>query len=206
MTNNRYFSRIHKYIVGKEILDVGSLGNSWSTQLDDPNRPFHFLCENGKSCIGMDIDKDSVQKYRHKGFKLVHGNAQNFRLRKKFDIIHASDLIEHLENPGNFLYCSYRHLKSGGFLILTTPNAICIGSILRPIFVMLGKQNINAQHTIWFCPTTIKTLLQRSKFKIVLISTYYSDGYSAVYDFLSPELLKSQIIVIAQKKSEMVNQ
>ena len=40
-----------------------------------------------------------------------------------FDIVHASHLIEHLNEPAQFLEEAGRLLASGGYLILTTPNA-----------------------------------------------------------------------------------
>lgn len=46
----------------------------------------------------------------------------NFNFNKKYDLIVAVEIIEHLENPFHFIKQMESHLKSNGVIILTTPN------------------------------------------------------------------------------------
>jgi 2-polyprenyl-3-methyl-5-hydroxy-6-metoxy-1,4-benzoquinol methylase len=56
---------------------------------------------------------------------------------KKFGLITAIELIEHLENPGRFFYHVSRYLADDGYLLLTSPN---IHSVLcRFRFLITGK-------------------------------------------------------------------
>jgi SAM-dependent methyltransferase len=41
---------------------------------------------------------------------------------KKFDVIVASEVVEHLDNPRHFLKGAHRLLSDGGIIIVTTPN------------------------------------------------------------------------------------
>lgn len=50
---------------------------------------------------------------------------------ESFDIITASEVIEHLHNPRNLVRESYRLLKGNGLFILTTPNIINLKSRIR---------------------------------------------------------------------------
>jgi len=54
-----------------------------------------------------------------------------------FDLICAIEVIEHLENPGNFLRLIGRYLRPEGYLLLTTPNIH--SAIARLRFLLTGK-------------------------------------------------------------------
>ncbi len=46
----------------------------------------------------------------------------NFNFNKKYNLIIAVEIIEHLENPSHFIRKMKDHLKPNGIIILTTPN------------------------------------------------------------------------------------
>lgn len=54
------------------------------------------------------------------------------------DYIHAGEIIEHLINPSWMLQESYRLLKSGGSIIITTPNITRIGNVFK---LLIGRSN-----------------------------------------------------------------
>lgn len=47
---------------------------------------------------------------------------KNFRFERKYDVILAVEIIEHLENPFHFIRTLKNNLNSDGFILLTTPN------------------------------------------------------------------------------------
>lgn len=65
----------------------------------------------------------------------------------QFDIIMASEIIEHLENPRHFARECFKLLKSGDKLVLSTPNVDCVASIVSAMrtgtFQWFGEANYN---------------------------------------------------------------
>jgi ubiquinone/menaquinone biosynthesis C-methylase UbiE len=53
---------------------------------------------------------------------------------EEFDIITASEVIEHLHHPRNLVRESYRILKQNGLFIMTTPNILNMNSRIRFLF------------------------------------------------------------------------
>jgi SAM-dependent methyltransferase len=47
---------------------------------------------------------------------------KDFNFESKYNVILAIEVIEHLENPFHFIRNLKKHLKPGGFILLTTPN------------------------------------------------------------------------------------
>ncbi|MCR4327257.1 MAG: class I SAM-dependent methyltransferase [Nanoarchaeota archaeon] len=69
---------------------------------------------------------------------LIRDLNKDFKLDKKFDLIVALELIEHLENPRHFFGECLAYLKTGGKMILSTP--ITDGFKQRIYFLL--KRNI----------------------------------------------------------------
>ncbi len=58
------------------------------------------------------------------GVDIVEGYLSQTRLpQKSFDLIHASEVIEHVQDPEAFVRTLSQYLSAEGVLILTTPNA-----------------------------------------------------------------------------------
>jgi len=99
----------------KSLLDIGC-GYEAST--------LQSLIKKGVISKGVGIDL-SVTKKKIDNIKLTKGDAEKpFPLPKNnFDSVISLALIEHLNNPDNLLKQAYMTLKTGGSLIITTPNA-----------------------------------------------------------------------------------
>ena len=156
--NKERFDQIVSYFVGKSVLDVGcAVGykkDNWMHQM---------IREIAEKCKGIDIDQVSVKEIQEKGFDVIEGNASSFSLDEKFDVIHAGELIEHLDNFNGFLESCKKHLRQDGKLILTTPNAHGFTYFL---YAVTGGLRVNDEHTCWFCKHTLSTLLVRMGFKV----------------------------------------
>jgi 2-polyprenyl-3-methyl-5-hydroxy-6-metoxy-1,4-benzoquinol methylase len=124
---------------------------------------------------GIDIDFDESQIPAQERHKYQKAAAEEFSFDKKFDVIFAGDLIEHLTNPGLFLENAKRHLSSGGRLIITTPNAFNLfniaGKITRP------EPVVNSDHTFYFNRRTIEVLLNKCGWNVAQFGFMYTLGY-----------------------------
>lgn len=109
---------IESYINGKTkvILDVGC-GSAWAAKT--------FLAKN-KKVISFDISHINVKKaldiYPDKNHTGLNGDSFFIPLKSNsIDCVIASEIIEHVVLPENFVKELFRVVKPGGCLIITTP-------------------------------------------------------------------------------------
>lgn len=152
------------------VLDVGFWGQGVS--YGDDNWVHRLLSLKTKNLYGLDLDFDNTKlKNKENYFKV---SAEDFSLNRKFEIIFAGDLIEHLSNPGKFLISCRNHLSDNGRLVITTPNTF-------NLFNMAGKimnfdPVVNHDHTCYYNSKTITQLLKKNGWKVEKISYLYSLG------------------------------
>ena len=123
---------------------------------------FFRLAEINPNIVGLDLDAEGVEVLKQRGYNAVCGDVHVVDLGRQFDTIIAGEIIEHLDNPGQFLCNMHRHLKPGGRLVVSTPNPFYAkqrGKIWRR-----RLPQVHEEHTCWFDPITLNHLLNRSGF------------------------------------------
>ena len=168
-TANR-FQQLERFYKGKEILDIGC-----AVGYKKPNWMHENLKRVSHSIFGIDLNKESMDEIARMGYAVAYGDAQDFSISRKFNLIHAGELIEHLDNPGGFLQSVRRHLTDDGMLVITTPNGLRISNFL---YAATGGLLVNSQHTCWYCEYTLRFLLQRMGFEIVEIGYLKHQSFS----------------------------
>ena len=124
---------------------------------------FFRLAEINPDIVGLDLDAEGVEVLKQRGYNAVCGDVHVVDLGRQFDTIIAGEIIEHLDNPGQFLCNMHRHLKPGGRLVASTPNPFYAkqrGKIWRR-----RLPQVHEEHTCWFDPITLNHLLNRSGFR-----------------------------------------
>jgi 2-polyprenyl-3-methyl-5-hydroxy-6-metoxy-1,4-benzoquinol methylase len=122
--------------------------------------------------IGIELCKESVE-YGKKayGVNLVNGRLEDIKLKSEsFDFIHFSHLIEHLNNPIDFLLNTYSLLKKNGYALLTTPNS-------SGLFAKYYKESwrcIVDDHLFIFNIKNLEKLLKKLNYKIIKYKTWGS--------------------------------
>ncbi len=153
---------------GPSVLDIGCSGQEGRhSDLGSQWWLHGRLLERFDIVWGVEYSAEGVKRLRDEGIKNVHqGDAHSFDLERSFDTIVAGELIEHLENPGLFLDTCRRHIKPGGRLVLTTPYAF-FPLYAATAAVKFPKTCSNSEHVMWFCPTTLKGLAERCRFRVI---------------------------------------
>lgn len=153
-----------------------------------------------KKIYAADINPLHIDKLKKLGIIVKRANL-NIKLPYKnnsFDIVHANQVIEHLNNTSQFIKESHRILRKGGQIILSTENASSWHNIFALImgWQMFSLTNIDHrlgtfgnplalhknikfskynEHVRIFSLRALSELLERYQFKIsrVLGSGYY---------------------------------
>ena len=122
---------------------------------------------------------------------------------KCFDVVLASHLIEHLNNPFSFLTEVRRILKENGFVFITTPN---IRGFQARIFAERWRSAI-FDHLYLFSRRTLNSMLEKTGFKTEKVSTWggIAAGMSSVRikkiaDFLAKRLGFCDVMIIRAVK------
>lgn len=143
---------------GKVVLDLGCVNHDVT---DEASRFWlhKALREVAADLTGLDYLQDAVDVLVGQGYNVVQGDAQDFHLGRKFDVIVAGDIVEHLNNQDGFLKSCMAHLKDDGMLVISTPNPWFWKHSL--LSVLHEEVPNNDEHTAWFCPRTYRQLAAR---------------------------------------------
>lgn len=125
LTYGNIFSKLRKYFKNTSsfsMLEIGT-GSGFFISLVESRYPEASLC-------GLEFDPRlvDVTKHKVKKAKILQGNAEDFQLSAKYDLIVSSQVIEHLYSPELMIQCVARHLKPGGIFLFTSPNLDCVAA------------------------------------------------------------------------------
>lgn len=153
-------SIIEPYIKNKSVLDIGCVDFRPGNVRKYESTGLHkFLKEHSAELIGVDLDSEGAAEMTKSGYNVIAGNAEDMDLDRQFDCIVAGEVIEHLNNAGDFIATMRKHLKDDGILIVTTPNAFCIKHFFN--IARRNKISVHAHHTCWYDPLTLSQLVDR---------------------------------------------
>lgn len=155
------------------VLDVGFVGQG--IRADQASSSHAVLRSLAGTVYGLDMQEYVPDGPVFPG-QYKQGSAEDFAFPERFDVIYAGDLIEHLANPGKFLESSKRHLKPGGRLLLTTPNAFNLFNLAEKL--TKPEPTVNPDHTMYLNRKTLKVLLEKAGFVLTDVAWVYSLGLS----------------------------
>jgi 2-polyprenyl-3-methyl-5-hydroxy-6-metoxy-1,4-benzoquinol methylase len=192
------FEVVRPFIVGGSVLDIGC-----ASRYGRPDWLHGLIAQHVTELVGIDINADTVKKLKAEGYDVELGDARDFDLGRKFDVVFAGELIEHLDDVRGFLGSVKRHLKTGGRLVLTTPNAFYVGNF---VYRLGGHGSVHPEHTCWYCEDTLRQVLAVNGFADADITftghtsptTSRKIASFSVQHTLPPRLAYDTIIVVAR--------
>jgi 2-polyprenyl-3-methyl-5-hydroxy-6-metoxy-1,4-benzoquinol methylase len=155
----------------KEVLDVGCVGQD--IDYSNPNWIHSQVKEIAEELAGVDINIDGIKELNSMGYNISHYNELNYS--KKFDVILMLDVIEHVDNPVEFIKNYQQFLKEDGKMVITTPNSNRAINFINILFK--NEYSLNYEHTFWFCPKTFMEVIERVD-TLTISDFYWLNHYS----------------------------
>ena len=119
---------------GLKILDIGCGGGL----LSEP------MARLGAEVVGIDPSKKNIEiaklhlKKSNLNIKYYNFSPENFKSKKKFDVILNMEIIEHVENVNFFINQSSKFLKKSGIMFVATLNQ----TLKSYLFAIIGAEYI----------------------------------------------------------------
>lgn len=164
-------AEICRRCTGKRVLHLGCADWPYTEDRIQTNLLLHAkIAEAASHVIGVDMSSEGIARMRQlePQWELHLADACTFQPDSPVDVIVASELIEHLENPGDLLR-GLGQWATDQELILTTPNAFALKGALRALF---GKEFCHPDHTVLFSTKTLCQLLDRCGWKSTGVMYY----------------------------------
>lgn len=118
----KFISTFAELQKNKKILDVGC----------NTGKHTILFCKGENEVSGVDLI--NVVKKEYGNFKFVLANAARLPFENEsFDLIVNFDVLEHIEEDADFLKEALRVLKSGGEILMMTPNRLRLSHRLREL-------------------------------------------------------------------------
>ena len=145
---------------GFQVLDIGCGGGGSESVVQ----------QSGGKWVGLDVNPECVQAFETRGFSCLQGTPESIcdEPGSLYDMILASQVIEHSHAPGDFLKACHKLLKPTGTMVLSTPNA---DSRFRKRHGLNWIHWHSPYHPVIFSPLGLKSLAESSGFSVSSLET-----------------------------------
>jgi SAM-dependent methyltransferase len=127
----------------------------------------------GFDAYGVDLSSDGIREAeKHAPGRVFRGTLDDVEALadRRFDVIFASHLIEHIPDPRPFIETLVPRLNEGGIIMFVTPN---LDSWLARVS---GRRWVSfkiPEHVAYYTPTTIGHLLEGAGLEVVAVDPAY---------------------------------
>jgi hypothetical protein len=130
-----------------------------------------ILIEKAKFCVGIDSNKAAIDFITDKlnipnvlYLDIIKDELPYIISSKHWDYLILGEILEHIDNPVNFLYTICSKFKDlADYLIITVPNAFELTNFL---FSLKSIEFINSDHRYWFTPFTLAKISTIAGFEV----------------------------------------
>lgn len=166
---------IIEHCTGKSVLHLGCVDSPFlENRLSNGSLLHVKISKVASDLYGVDLDGAGLEMLRAHGFRhLYEGNVErleDLELQRKFDVIVAGEILEHVPNPGLFLNSAREHLQTDGRLIITVPSAQNVKVLAN---ALRGREVVHAHHIAYYSPRTLTHLLQMHGYVVESLQPYW---------------------------------
>lgn len=153
---------------GKSVLHLGCTNYPYTNDAIRDEMLLHFELEKiAGDLYGFDFDQAGLDILAEHGTKKLFQadleKLEDVELDKKFDVIIAGEMIEHLNNPGLFLEGIKRFMGPDTVLLITTINAYC--GMRFFIYGLRGRggfsEPVHPDHVAYYSYSTLNVIIKR---------------------------------------------
>jgi len=177
-------------------LEIGGGGGLWT----------EFFANKGCEVVSVDINERILKanQEHHPKAKFIHADAATLKLDRKFDLVFAKDVIEHIREDERFLENMNCHLKNGGLILINTQNSWSFNYLVQGGYHFLKNDKSwcgwDASHVRFYNLNSLKKKLKKAGFKpLKWFGSYYfpyriiKDRFGVNETFLKPFCLAELI-------------
>ena len=164
---------VEEIVKGKSVIHVGCLDHlPVIEEKIKHDRWFHLRLTNVASeCLGIDINKEGIDMVSSEMnisnicYADIASEQKISEITSKYwDYIVFGEIIEHVDNPVDFLQKLISNYQENiGSIIINVPNAFRAGNI-KSLFK--NVESINTDHRYWFSPYTIYKVVHQAGLKV----------------------------------------
>jgi len=153
---------------GKRVLHLGCTNYPYTEDSIKKGMLLHSELQSIATDLwGIDSDQAGLDILASHGTRqLIRGDLEKLHeldITQEFDVILAGEMIEHLNNPGQFLQGVKRFMNGGSVLLLTTINAYCGMRFLW--YGLRGRRGrvefVHPDHVAYYSYSTLEVLVNR---------------------------------------------
>jgi len=128
------------------------------------------LAKIGYQATGLDWSRSAIEYARkyYQGEYILVNVEQGLDVSRKFDCVVASHILEHLENPHEFLQSVKGLLEPDGYLVIAVPNFAWYDqdSTYRSVSTIFDPE-----HVVGYSPVGMRKLLEMNGYKVEFMAT-----------------------------------
>lgn len=160
---------LERYRKNNRVLDVGCGGGSF----------LEALARNKWEAFGVEISKTASAHVRGRGIEVFCGELKEANYPDEhFDVVIASELLEHVADPGELLAEIARVLRPGGLLWATTPHG---RGISARVLGLEWTAVCPPEHLQLFSVAGIRGLLSGAGFRRLELATHGANPFEILH-------------------------
>jgi 2-polyprenyl-3-methyl-5-hydroxy-6-metoxy-1,4-benzoquinol methylase len=151
-----------------------------------------FLKAAGHTVVGVDLSPVAIDRFREKDFEGFVCDVETQGIPSpdaSFDLVYASEVIEHCADTAAFLNEVFRVLKPGGKAVVSTPNSAFWAFRILGILGRTASEYQHPGHVRFFSKRSLRRCVEAAGFEVTTTSARHMylllGGFA---DLLSPLL------------------